>query len=237
MNDEIISWIGIACLGIMNLYVGRLLALGKVPSGFAGPRSWKVAVISWKVAVLFFSIGGIGSLLLYLTNGFQLTLSQAIFLSSSSLGSFIFHNRNKPHWDEYFNKYINTVLGICAKHGWKITSYDTAIEIATVEGYHFDYEDYQTLLGMWGKRAKSHSLLPPHVKPDGQIDWDRTCARDIVSLVNALLGCNGVPGMIEKVSQDYRLDALNQEALKRIQWLAEGLKKQWGLNDLYDGKE
>jgi hypothetical protein len=238
MESKVLTWVAVTCIGVGNLYIGRLIALWRLPRGVAGKRSWQAGAF-------FISLWLSGLALLHHANGFQLTFAQACILSICVAGSYVSHRAyygtGEPRvpWDEYLNKKLHTVMRICERHEWDTSSTESFRSLAASNGIHFDGGDYDLLVQIqsdleYNLRNQTQFLVP-HTA-EGGIDYDRACAREIVTLAGSLAGFESHEGIVTRVSQDYDMSGFDRDAYERLQWLAEAIREQWDLARLWDDR-
>jgi len=235
MQSNTLVWIAVACIGIGNLYIGRLLAIWGLPQIVVGKRSWRTFF-------LFFTIWIIGMILLYQLNNFKLTFTQAYILSIFVLSSFCFcrsyYGTGVPPvpWDEYLNKQLRSVVRICERHTWDTSSREEFQSLASLNQINFDGGDYDILIQMQSDLVfelnKNLDFLTPRL-PDGSIEYDRACAQRIVAMFSSLAGSKNFEGILSLVSQDYDMSGFDSHAYTRLRWLSEAIYKQWGENKLW----
>lgn len=228
------SWFAVSCVGVGNLYLGRLIGQWGIPVAIRGRRSIPVAAL-----FVSFWIGGLSWL--YRINGLQLTLAQACVLAgvvytaqSATRQEFGLHP--KVPWPVVLNGRLDTIIRICTRHKWEISDAESIRELSFTSAIHFDGGDYDLLQQMltddeYKFKCMRSALVPRAV--DGTIEYDRACAQEIVSLARMLRGDQEIPGMIEYLSQLHDLSDLQWPAYGILLELADAIERQWGKESLW----
>jgi len=228
-------WLAVALIAVGNIYLGSRIATAGLPESVIGRRSPVTALlcmISWFA----------GLYLLYVTTHFTLTLTQATILSVcagvSYQRAYKGWGRGTPPvpWHEKLNSMVHAADRICQRHSWKITSADAAHDLARLNRLQFDGGDYDILAQIEGDVVHKLSQMDDARLPkadDGQIDYDRATAQELLSMANRLNGWEGHIGMVERAEIDHDLTYFDRESFERLTWLADAIAQNWGLIALW----
>jgi len=231
------SWFAVTCVGLGNLYLGRLVGLIGIPPSIRGRRSIPAAILFCS-----FWIGGLWWL--YRINGLELTFLQACMLAAlvyiaSSVTRHELGLNPKVPWSTVLNRRLDAVMRICARHNWAVATPESIRLLAEPPVIHFDGGDYDLLQQMFTDDEyefnQTRSPLVPRTA-DGSIEYDRACAQEIVMLANMLHGDEEIPGIIKHLSQLHDLSDLKWPAYKTLLELAGAIRRQWGTESLWSRK-
>lgn len=121
------------------------------------------------------------------------------------------------------NEQIETMLGLCERHGWQITDLGSALALAKAKQYAFNQQDYETLVSqMEATEREEWQARVLAKKPDGSIDYDRTCAREIT------LQTEDIPTYLTRLVGDLWKYKIDLERLYKLELIASAIKLQWG---------
>lgn len=234
MEKSTLTWFPIVCIGLGNLYWGRIIGEIGIPFAVRGRRS-PLTVILFGGCWLW------GLVWLYRLNGLQLTFLQACLLaamvwtSESTTRKWYGLNPKVP-WAVTLNTRLDTITRICARHSWGASGAPDFAALPRSTGIHFDGADFDMLQRMLSdEEFKWRQQMPLNPLPSnpGPEDYDRACAREIVTLANMLRGTDGVPGLIQQVSGLHDLSDLHWPAYESLLRLADVIASQWTLEALW----
>jgi hypothetical protein len=222
--NEAEAWLAVALLAIGNLYLARRIALADIPRDVVGRHSRPKAL-------LFLLLWAFGWVVLYHAKGIELTLGQASVLALCAAASYQW-NRSlyalrhpREGWGEHLNQIVLPVKKIIARHGWDLSSREAAHALAAARKLHFDGADYDLLASAESDQMSELRQLGPLSErtDEGEIVYDKECARWIRALARSLAGRDNYPGMVLRAEREADLEGFDWVAYRELLWLAEAL--------------
>ncbi len=234
--DDALVWLGVLFTAVMNFRLGFLIRTwGALRTREDSKETGRT------VGAVALGLTGLG--LVVLAKGrLELNFLQAVILAGcvflGSVWARVGYGLDVPAEERsaYLNRRVHAVKQICERHGWDVSSPESVNHLADGGRFHFDEADLEVIVQLDGEREHEFgAAVPPLLTREGKPDFDRSCARRIVSLTNALTGSAGLRGVVTNFEQRYveGLPGFDHDGLQDMRRLADGLVRQWGMERLY----